>query len=363
MEQTRIQMFEQQIYPEVFAEAAGNIIDHFGKQRKQITEEWKNILQQYMEQLADLQEEGAAPPVQEIDLSYLYTSMEDGHPEFQIDSYGEGGRVSGESMLTAYIPADWIADGTKTLAGQLAERVKQENLQGYVRTAEIDRLRLRAERSMLLCFAVRFKYVIQDMIDFRSLARVRKEPCFLIQIGEYMDWVKTIYAVLPTVDIFNCERDTDLRFRSFHAIHYSDKQFKALNLSQSVFKDCVFQESSIEGCIMNDCMFDGCVFENVRIHATMMKGCIFVNCVFRRAAMEETVFYSEDIDNDDNHLDYFEPAEFHSCDFGELRMEKCSAVRCIVKNCDTSGIELGGSSIAGSGFEGAKDKEEQDAVL
>lgn len=361
MEQTRIQMFEQQIYPELFAEAAEEILGRFGERKKGMTEEWKKILQGYMGQIAAMQEEGAAPRIQEMDFSFLYTSMESGHPEFRIDSYGEEGRMPRGSVLTGRIPADWIGEWSEALADRLAKRARQENLQGYIRTAEIDRLRLRAVRGMLLCLAMRFKYVIQDMVDFRTLARIRKEPCFLIQIGEYMDWQKTIYAIQPAVDIFNCERSTDLRFRSFHAVHYIDKQFKDLNVSQSDFKDCVFRDSSIEGCIMNDCMFDGCVFENARVQSTMMKGCIFVNCAFRQSVFAETVFYREA--EDDGSMEYFEPAEFHGCGFEQLRMEGCSADRCPVRNCDACGMELDGSSVAGSGFEGLEDKEEQDGIL
>ncbi len=361
MEQTRIQMFEQQIYPEIFAEVAGNVMDRFGKQKKEIIEEWKTILQQYMDQIADLQEEEEAPSIQEIDFSFLYTSLEDKHAKFQIDSYGEGGRVSGESILTEYISADWIADGAKVLAERLAERAEQENLRGYVRAAEIDKLRLRAVRSLLLCLAVRFKYIIRDMIDFRSLARVQKEPCFLVQIGEYMDWMKTIYAVQPAVDIFNCEQDTDLRFRSFHAIHYNEKQFKAFNLSQSDFRDCVFTESSITDCLMNDCMFDGCVFERLCIESTMMKGCIFVNCIFQETIMKEIVL--SESDKESSILDYFAPAEFHNCEFREVRLENCNADNCIVKNCDASKLGLENSSIVGSGFEERKDKEGQDELF
>lgn len=360
MEQTRIQMFEQQIYPEVFAEAAENIIERFGKRKREITEAWKLILQQYMERLADLQEEEEAPPIQEIDISFLYTSLEDSYATFQIDSYGEGGRIS-DSVLTDFISADWIADGTRMLADRLAERAQQESLRGYIRAAEIDRLRLRAVRSILLCFAVRFKYVIQDMIDFRSLARIQKQPCFLIQIGEYMDWMKTIYAVQPTIDIFNCEQDTDLRFRSFHAIHYNKKLFKGFNLSQSQFRDCVFMESNIDGCVMNDCVFDGCTFEKIQIDNTMMKGCIFANCVFRETVMKETVLSEADMES--SILDYFALAEFHDCEFREVRLENCSAGKCIVKNCNVSKTVLDGSSVVGSGFEELRDKEGQNAIL
>ena len=83
MEQTRIQMFEQQIYPEVFAEAAENIIERFGKRKREITEAWKLILQQYMERLADLQEEEEAPPIQEIDISFCTLLWKTAMPHFR----------------------------------------------------------------------------------------------------------------------------------------------------------------------------------------------------------------------------------------------------------------------------------------
>lgn len=361
MEQTCIQMFEQQIYPGEFACAAEEMIDRFGEQREQIAKEWKQILRQYMEELASMQEDEGAPLIQEIDLSFLYTALEDGHPVFRIDCYGGAGRTAGESVLTGYIPADWIAEGTQALADKLTARAAKESLRGYVRAAEIERLRLRAVRSMLLCFAVRFKYIIQDMIDFRSLARVRKEPCFLIQIGEYMDWQKTLYAIQPVVDIFNCERSTDLRFRRFHAVCYQDKHFQDLDLCQSDFKDCTFRDSDIESCIMNDCRFDGCVFERTRIRSALMKGCIFMDCVFRQVLFEGTVFYRTE--DDGGSMEYFEPAEFHGCGFEDVMMEGCAADRCPVRDCDAGRLRTDGSSIAGSGFESLAGKEGQDGIF
>ena len=356
MEQTRIQMFEQQIYPELFAKAAEHTIDCFEQQQEKRTEEWKRLLQQYIEQLIALQEEYAAPPVEEIDISFLYTSLEEGSPKFRVDSYGKGGRVANSSILTGCVPADWIAEGAEELSHQLTERVKEEGLRCYIRAAEIDTLKLRAVRSFLYYFALRFKYDIQDMLDFKSIAKIKKEPHFFIQIGEYMDWQKTIYAVRPTVDIFNCEKNTELRFRNFSAVYYKDKQFKDLNLSQSSFKDCTFEDSSIEGCNMSDCMFDGCVFENVTANATKLTGSIFVNCTFQGTVFEETVFFEKKAD--DSELEYFEPAEFHDCGFISLKFKSCSLAACPVRNCDTYTVEIEDSNIDGSGFE-EKSKEEE----
>lgn len=357
MGQTCIQMFEQQIYPELFAKAAEHTINCFEQQQEKRTEEWKRLLQQYVGQLIALQEECAAPPVEEIDISFLYTSLEEtskeDFPKFQIDSYGKGGRVANSSILTGYVPADWIAEGAEELSHQLTERVKEEGLRCYIRAAEIDTLKLRAVRSFLYYFALRFKYDIQEMLDFKSIAKIKKEPHFFIQIGEYMDWQKTIYAVRPAVDIFNCEKNTELRFRNFSAISYKDKQFKDLNLSQSSFKDCTFEDSSIKGCTMSDCMFDGCVFERVTVNATKLTGSIFVNCTFREVVFEETVFFENFEKKADNSvLEYFEPAEFHDCGFISLKFKSCSLVACPVRNCDTYTVEIEDSDIDGSGFEG-----------
>lgn len=362
MGETRIQMFEQGIYPGIFAKAAEETISSFDQKKDKITEEWKGILKRYMEQLAGIQEEKKAPPVAEMNLSFLYTSLEEGHPRYRIDSYGEGGRVMEDSILTGYLPADWIAAGLDGLVGQLTARASEEGLRRYVRPAQIDTLRLRAVRSFLYYFALRFKYLIPDMLDLRLLARIAKAPHFLIQAGEYMDWQKTIYAVRPFVDIFNCDRSEDLRFRSFPAVSYRNKAFRDLDLSQSSFKDSVFADSSMEGCTMDDCMFDGCTFEHVKVDASRMAGCIFADCVFRQVVFSGTVF-SEECAVRDN-PQYFEPAEFHSCCFDGVELRGCILTGCPARNCDAPGLEADADTrMEYSGLARLVQGEEQDGIL
>lgn len=199
------------------------------------------------------------------------------------------------------------------------------------------------------------------MIDFRLIAQIEKAPHFFIQIGEYMDWQKTIYAIRPAIDIFNCDRTADLRFRNFPAVLYKEKHFQKLDLSHSVFKD-----SSIEDCIMNDCMFDGCTFENVKVETTSMTGCIFSDCVFRRTEFMESIFYEEgpNIENPQ----YFEPAEFHECNFDNVTLKHCILIGCPVINCDASKLDIDvDSKIEYSGFaklvQGTTNEEAQDGIL
>lgn len=199
------------------------------------------------------------------------------------------------------------------------------------------------------------------MIDFRLIAQMEKAPHFFIQIGEYMDWQKTIYAIRPAIDIFNCDRTADLRFRNFPAVLYKEKRFQKLDLSHSVFKD-----SSIEDCIMNDCMFDGCTFENVKVETTSMTGCIFSDCVFRRTEFTESIFFEEgpNIENPQ----YFEPAEFHECNFDNVTLKHCILIGCPVINCDASKLDIDvDSKIEYSGFaklvQGTTNEEAQDGIL
>ena len=369
MEETYIQRFEREAYPEIFAKAAEETADAFWQEKDKITKAWKGILRRYMEQLAALQEEGKAPPVAEINLSFLYTSLEEDHPKYRIDSYGEGGRVFGNSILTGYLPADWMTAGLAGLTRQLSTRAAEESLRRYIRPAMKDTLRLRATRSLLYYFALRFKYFIQDMLDLKLLARIRKAPDFFIQIGEYMDWQKTIYAVRPAVDIFNCERTVDLRFRSFPAVFYEDKVFRDLDLSYSSFKDSFFTDSSMEACTMTDCMFEGCTFENVKVDKVKMAGCIFADCVFRQTVFTETSFFEDkpDVDNPQ----YFEPAEFHGCSFDGVTFRGCILTGCPVRNCDAPGLTVDADTKTEySGFvnlmqkaAGPGDGEVQDGVL
>lgn len=366
MGETYIQIFEQNIYPEVFANAIEYTIDLFEEQKDKITKTWRGILQQYMEQLILIQKDGKAPPVAEINLSFLYSSLQEEHSKYRIDSYGEGGRIFGDSFLTGVLPADWMTVGLEQLTQNLSKRAAEESLRRYIRPAMIETLRLRAVRSLLYYFAMRFKYFIEDMIDLKLIAQMEKASHFFIQIGEYMDWQKTIYAIRPTIDIFNCDRTADLRFRNFPAVLYKEKCFRDLDLSHSVFKDSTFKDSSIENCIMNDCMFDGCTFENVKVQTTKMAGCIFSDCVFVQTSIIEGIFYEEETNIENPQ--YFEPAEFHECNFDKVALKGCVLTGCPAINCDAPRLDIDADTkIEYSGF--AKlvpkraDEEAQDGVL
>lgn len=348
MAESYIQMFQETYYPPVFLEMAAKTIKQFVESEEEIVKDWKGVLGRYMERLARQQEEEYTEPVAEIDISFLYTSLEEGHPRFRIDSYGEGGRVLQESMETTYLTAEWITCNLEEMTEQLKERARMESLRRYIRPAELEVLKLRAARSLLFYFTDRFKYAIQEILDLKSLARIKKAEVFVIQMGEYMDWQKTIYAILPEIDIFNCDKGTELRFRRFPAIYYQKKQFKNLNLCQSRFEDCTFCDTVIEGCCMNDCIFDGCSFENVTITGGQMAGSLFRNCTFHQVKFEHVLLWGISIEG--HEAEYFELTEFSGCSFIHSVFQESLLPNCIVRNCEAQDLELLGGDIENAGF-------------
>lgn len=281
MAESYIQMFQEKFYPPIFLETAEKTIKRFVKNEERIVEDGKKKLNQYLKQIALLQKEQKMEPIEEINLSFLYTSIGEKTAKFRIDSYGAGGRVWNKSLATAYLCADWIMTEIDGMMTQFKECVEKESLRRYIRPAELEVLKLRAVRSLLYYFASRFRYTIQDMLDLKNLAKVRKMESFVIQIGEYMDWQRPIFAILPEVDIFNCDKEIGLQFRHFPAIYYQKKEFLNLKLSQSKFEDCTFTDVVIEGCDMNDCIFDGCNFEDVTIQNTQLAAGMFLNCTLK----------------------------------------------------------------------------------
>jgi len=229
---------------------------------------------------------------------------------------------------------------------ELSEYTLTESIRRFVRPAELEVLKLRAVRSLLYYFASRFRYIIADILDLKQMAKIKKEESFVIQMGEYMDWQKTLYAILPEVDIFNCEPNTLLSFRSFPAFYYQDKVFHGLNISNGRFMDCTFTDSVIEDSVMNDCIFSGCIFENMTIRKTRMIGSLFLDCIMKNCVWDEVTFYQETPED----AEYYEPAEFYRCDMKENQFRECILVNCSVGECDIEKVTVCGGSAKDSGF-------------
>ncbi len=348
MAETYIEMFREEHYPGIFQEMAEWTIRQFEANEIKIIESMEKVMRGYLEQIASLQAGAQAPAVAEMEIAFLYTSLNEGKSRFRLDCYGEGGRVLGESISSAYLSADWLTAGLEELVVKLRQCAEKEHLRRYIREAELEVLKLRAARSLLGYFAGRMKYILREALDMGSLAKVKKESSFAIQFGEYMDWHKTLYAILPEVDVFNCDRETELRFRDFPAILYQEKRFAGLLMDQARFKDCTFTRTVIENCRMNDCLFDRCTFDNVEIINTSMAGCIFQKCTFNGTSFDRVVFYGSPLEGYET--EYFQPAEFYECSLEQGHFKGCVLTYCMTQGCQAQDVTITGSNVEYSGF-------------
>lgn len=361
MAQTYLELFKDQFYPEIFKEAAEATILSFGEEEAGIAESWKRELGRYLEEVAALQQKGQIGAVSEITISFLYTSLYEGEAAFRVDSYGEEGRVYGESLARTTLPGRWLVRKLSDFRKKLADCAAREGLRSYVRPAALDVLTLRAVRSLLWYFAGRFKYLIAKVLDERALGRLDKGEVFVIRIGEYMDWQNTVYAILPEVDIFNCGSETKLQFRRFPAIVYREKQFRSLNLCQAKFTDCTFEDVVIEGCCMNDCTFDGCSFGRVSVRDTQMAGSVFLDCSIRETVFENIVFCGEGVEG--HEAECFAPAGFVGCTLQSVCFDGCRLGGAEAVDCEAEDVRVRSCDAPGADFLKMEGGENVDGVL
>ena len=223
MAENYLKMFEQKFYPPAFSQMANETIQDFEETVEHIIKGMQKKVQNYLLQIVDLQEKGFAGAVSEMTLSLLYTSLDTG-TVFQLDSYEGMGRVYSESICTNRIPVPWLTQYLDSFIKDLGEIAAREGIRQFVRPAEMDVLKLRAARSLMYYFAGRFKYYMNDILDAKTLAKIIKEDRFIVEMGEYQDWQKAVFAILPEVDIFNCTKETNFRFRRFAAYYYQKKK-------------------------------------------------------------------------------------------------------------------------------------------
>lgn len=348
MENRSVKMFGETYYPDVFFNLAQKTIEAFEEQLETIIDQMYSVMKDYLTKLENLQKEKLAPEIAEISISYLYTSGELGEPKFRIDSYGEGGRIYSESICTTEISASWLCSYIDEFLQELSDITLKESIRRFIRPAGLEVLKLRAIRSMLYYFASRFRYYITDIVDLRQLAKVKKADSFVIQMGEYMDWQKTLYAILPEVDIFNCDSDTVLSYRSYSAFYYHDKQFRELVINNARFMDCTFSHVVIEDCVMNDCLFSNCTFENVTFKNTKMIGSLLLDCVINNTVFDEVIMSTEG--ENEEQTEYYEPAKFSYCDFTDCQFKNCNLIECNIEECDFVTVTVEGGRLDYSDF-------------
>ena len=102
-----------------------------------------------------------------------------------------------------------------------------------------------------------------------------------------MDWQRPIWKQRPEVDIFFCEKETDLRFRVFHRVWYEEKEFQELTLDDCRFEECTFQNCHFTGTSLRDARLSGCIFRECTFDGVLLNGARFDGCSLEQVRMKE----------------------------------------------------------------------------
>ena len=352
-----IEMFEETYYPPAFLHLFQKTKEAIEKEQEEIQEMIGKGLNSYLELLQKLQKEEILPSISEITISFLFTSYYLKQPVFQLDCYGAGGQVLRDSFLTEYMQADWLTRYIEEFQEELLEQAKKNRLGRFIRKAEMQVLGLRAVRSLLSYFSGYMKYWIPDNIDKKKLGKLQKEENFFITFGEYKDWQKPVLARLPEVDIFNCDMDTSLLFRTFRGIYYEKKSLINLNLNFGVFKDCMFQNCEIRGCKMNDCLFENCKFEDVIIEQGENIAGSYANCHFDKVKFEKVIFSDS---KKEEKLEVYKNTEFYHCHFQHTEWNECDLSDSTLSFCEIEEIQMKECKTLNSDFASFSVSQEQE---
>lgn len=332
MEANCIELFSKEYYPPAFLGMFQKTKEYFDSQEEKIWELFGGTLNHFFESLSHLQGQDILPAVSDIKISFLFTGYYFGKPQFQLDAYSEGGYLLGESLLSERFSAEWMTQYIEEMKEELLETSKKESMIRFVRPAQIEVFGLQAVRSLLYYFGGHMKYLIPDCFEAGKLSKVRKSPEFYLSFGEFMDWQRPLLARLPEVDIFNCDPNTPLTFRTFRAIYYEKKSFSQLKLDHACFKDCTFLNCTITDCSMRDVLFENCRFNQVSFEKTSLLGCSFAFCRIEHTKFRKTECRIEEVTEDISEV--YKEVEFYHCTLEENCFEETDLSEILFEDCE-----------------------------
>lgn len=277
------------------------------------------------------------PPVSAIHISFLYTSLYFGNPQFQIDAYGENLYLE-PSYLTTKMKADWLFKHWEAYEAALTEEMKKDR-EIFYREALMYQISTKSIKNLLYYIYTSFKYIMRECENLESLKVLQKTEEFYISFGEYRDWQRPIYGEYPEIDLFNCEEDAFRKYRRFEKAYYKQKAFLEWDLYQGVFEDCHFRNTHFNKTTLNDERFKNCIFDHVVLEEVNLYGVTFENCHFKEVSFKNCLGGIYGLPPEAIQ-EVYKNAEWLKCQFEATCFEACNLSFNLLLNCDTQGLEI-----------------------
>ena len=293
--------------------------------------------------LLDMQHKKFIRTIDHITISYPFSELMCGNPQLLFEVYPDVPFME-HSIVSESFKATWVLPEWEQYTQELVSLTRKAGMINVVHESYIHSTTWALGRDLLHIVCTYLKTQMIDLPRIKEFQSLKISDNFEITFGEYMGWQRTIFAIRPSIDIFNCEPTDDLTFRTFKNYQYENRTFTHLNLSDDIFKLCTFKNCIFIDVMFCDSHFDGCdfiscQFQSIRFDGASFTGTLFqnttldsiqTNCVTQR---EGTIFCG------------FGQASFYNCFFTETifmnsdwsasTFEACQSQTCSIKNCVT----------------------------
>lgn len=298
------------------------------------------------ERLAKMQEAQGLPSIACLTVSVLYTSVYFGAPKLRLDFYAKGWPAA-EAVYSEMVDASWLfALWDEHVAKVGAAR---GDMRTRILDAHVESMCWQSVRLLAYWLAGELKYWLAPLAKAAGILRLWKADDFYVTFGEYLDWQKPVFAILPEIDIFNCGSDDSLRLRVFRQCRYAHKKFGELDLSGSKFYGCRFENCSFDESDLGDAVFENCHFTQVAFQQTNLSGALFKNSSLEKVVM--TGSFAEAAAEMGEKRDIYRPLAFEDCLIGGLALKECVFVGALLLDCMTKDVKIAGGRYEDTDFE------------
>lgn len=241
---------------------------------------WKNM-EGFLSVIEKFQEYYAIE-IGEIQISLLNISVELGNPQFAFSVYDENG-MFGEEILTAKFNAGWYLEGWSEYRNSIVAKVKEIKAINYIREEAIKQMMRESIKYAVSCLAVVCKYIFLEFEKMEKYNKILWADAFILTVGSYRDWRKTIYRKTNEIDIFWSDNLKKYEFCHFNEVVYNKKSFHKIILSNAHFYGCEFVhckfcETDFRDAIFDSCRFYHCSFDGVNVSGATIRNSTIKKC-------------------------------------------------------------------------------------
>lgn len=328
-----INIFQEKCYIPVAQEFLSRSLDKIAEEAESIHKKLNGQFDIFFQSLCILQERKEIGDIKTICISFPLSSLSTGDPYllFQVYPYVP---FLDNSLADMDFACEWLFQDWKQLTSDLMEAAGGLGLSSVIRPSYVKSRTWGAAQVGIRLISMAVKYHMYGMEEMKSYQRLKKAEDFSVTFGEYMGWQRPIFALKEPVDIFQCEDNTDLRFRRFSRAWYENKNFDGLNLEDCIFKGCTFRSCHMGGTDVRDarflgCTFESCTFEEAKIRGTRFDGCrleeVFLTGIAAGNSSHEDIMYGE--------------GEFIGCYIRNMKITGCDLSGTSFRDCNVQDME------------------------